>query len=678
MKMKRVFVIILILLTIIINTGHLHASNKIFQIKNGRFDLTELDFTKGESVKLDGRWQFFWNQLIEPNGFSKSFADEKGIFFPVPGYWDKNSTNTQKFNTKGYATYRLVIETNSKDTLLALRIPRILSAYKLWVNGKLMTSCGKVARDSANSVGQSKPSYIVFYNDRDNIEIVLQVSNFVENRGGIIGTFLLGDSTTILKGRDKQIMTDMFIFGYIFIMACYHLILFIFRRKEISSLFLGLSCIFTGIRAITSGEHVLLQLFYINESTFFRLVYINAALGATAFLTFFYTLYLHEFSRKLLKVFYIFNLGSILFIAIVGANTPANLILFIECVWIFEGLYAIYAIISALVHRRQGAFIILSGTIIFILTLINDILRTELIVNTPALSPMGLSVFILAQSIVLAIRFSRVFNNVEELSEKIVSQEILIENERLTSLSQLIGGIAHNIKTPLMSSSGGILIIKKNVDEMVQLIKAKGEYDKYKRSTEEIYLWIDRIRQYLKYMGDIISAVKGQTVKAISNSDLSYKLNDLVTKVDLLMNYELKKNNCILEKRLLYNENLVLKGDVNSLVQVFNNLITNAIESYDGNGGIIVLEIVIENNSVVFSVSDNGKGIPLDIQKKLFKKMTTTKGSNGTGLGLYISYSIIKAKFNGNMSFVSKVGEGTRFVVSIPIRGVNGDSEKSK
>lgn len=667
--MKKFFLNTLVLLTIIIiNTGQLYASNTEYQVENGKLDLTETALSTGKSIKLDGHWQFFWNQLLEPGDFDDDSAGENGIFFQVPGYWNKSSNNASKFNTKGYATYRLVIDTKSKDTLLALRIPRILSAYKLWVNGKLLTSCGKVAKNPIDSIGQSKPSYIVFYNDVDSIEIVLQVTNFVENRGGIIGSFVLGNSTKVLNDRDKQIMMDMFVFGYVFIMACYNLILFIFRRKEISSLLLGLSCMFTGFRALTSGEYLLLQLFYINEETLFKLIYINAALGATAFLTFFYTLYRHEFSTKILKVFIIFNFCCIILVFLAGASTPANLMLYILCFWIFEGLYTVYTIVSALIHKRHGSIIILSGTVIFIGTLVNDILRTELVVNTPALSPIGLSIFILAQAIVLSFRFSMVFSSIEELSEKITAQEILIENERLKSLSQLIGGIAHNIKTPLMSSSGGIQIIKKNVDEMVQLLNSKGEYNDHQKFTEEIYLWVDRIKQYVKYMSDIISAVKGQTVIAISNSDQSFSLNDLVKKVDLLMSYELKKNNCKLEKRLLYNENLVLKGDVNSLVQVFNNLISNAIESYDNDSGIIEFEISKQDNFIVFSVSDKGKGMPVNIQNKLFKKMITTKGSNGTGLGLYISYSIIKAKFNGNMSFVSKEGEGTKFIVTIPVK----------
>lgn len=70
----------------------------------------------------------------------------------------------------------------------------------------------------------------------------------------------------------------------------------------------------------------------------------------------------------------------------------------------------------------------------------------------------------------------------------------------------------------------------------------------------------------------------------------------------------------------------------------------------------------------MIAVRDHGSGIPEDVQKKLFNEMITTKGHKGTGLGLFMSYSTIKGHFNGNLSFKSKVGEGTTFYIELPIK----------
>lgn len=108
-----------------------------------------------------------------------------------------------------------------------------------------------------------------------------------------------------------------------------------------------------------------------------------------------------------------------------------------------------------------------------------------------------------------------------------------------------------------------------------------------------------------------------------------------------------------------------IKGDVNSLIQVLNNIISNSIE-VSKEGEKIILGAFIENDNVVFYVRNYGEEIPMDIQNKLFNKMVTTKGKNGTGLGLYISKSIIKGRFNGELYFETSKKE-TTFFVKIPL-----------
>ena len=74
----------------------------------------------------------------------------------------------------------------------------------------------------------------------------------------------------------------------------------------------------------------------------------------------------------------------------------------------------------------------------------------------------------------------------------------------------------------------------------------------------------------------------------------------------------------------------------------------------------------IEKNDILIKVKDYGPGIPENIREKLFKEMITTKGKEGTGLGIFMSYSMIKAKFNGDMRFETS-NKGTEFIINIPI-----------
>jgi signal transduction histidine kinase len=169
-------------------------------------------------------------------------------------------------------------------------------------------------------------------------------------------------------------------------------------------------------------------------------------------------------------------------------------------------------------------------------------------------------------------------------------------------------------------------------------------------------------------MSDVITAVKGQTVTLADDQDISFTIEELFKRVDILMKHELKNSVVYLNISTKLDDNTVIKGNINSLVQVINNMIDNSIHSYNGKTGqSIDLTAVKDDNNIIISVKDYGAGMPAKVKNKLFKEMITTKGKNGTGLGLYMSYSTIKAHFNGNITVESEVGKGTTFNIILPI-----------
>lgn len=249
------------------------------------------------------------------------------------------------------------------------------------------------------------------------------------------------------------------------------------------------------------------------------------------------------------------------------------------------------------------------------------------------------------------------------------NQEILIEKERLASLGQMIGGIAHNLKTPIMSISGAAEGISDLVNEYRQ---SAGDPDVTVNDHYEIANdmdeWIKKIRTHLSYMSDIITAVKGQAVAFSDNMFNGFTVQELVKHVDILMKHELKNALINLNTRINLDENTSVNGNINSLVQVINNIISNAIQAYNGEPNKeINFTLSNGNHTLVISIQDFAGGLPDKVCDKLFKEMVTTKGKNGTGLGLFMSYSNIKAHFNGNMRYETKKGAGTTFFIEIPL-----------
>lgn len=252
------------------------------------------------------------------------------------------------------------------------------------------------------------------------------------------------------------------------------------------------------------------------------------------------------------------------------------------------------------------------------------------------------------------------YNNIQKLTKENIeqihsNQDMLVEKERLASLGQLVGGIAHNLKTPIMSISGaaeGLTDLVKEYDSSIgdPEVNEQDHHD----IAHDMSEWIEKIKTHTSYMSDIITAVKGQAVTLNENEEDTFTINELVKRVNILMKHELKNALIDMNVNMNVDDMISLSGNVNSLVQVINNIISNAIQAYNGETNkVIDLNVDKNGNNIVISVEDYGCGMTDEVKDKLFKEMITTKGKNGTGLGMFMSYSTIRGHFNGDITFDS-------------------------
>lgn len=273
---------------------------------------------------------------------------------------------------------------------------------------------------------------------------------------------------------------------------------------------------------------------------------------------------------------------------------------------------------------------------------------------------------VLIGSLVLFKDITQHVNDMEKIQN---NQETLMEKERLASLGQLIGGIAHNLKTPIMSISGaaeGLNDLIKEYDSSIDdpEVNSNDHHD----IAKDMETWVSKIKTHTEYMSDVITAVKGQAVTLNNEEAMTFTVEELLKRVNILMRHELKNAIIYLNISMKTDETTVIHGDVNSLVQVINNMISNSIQAYNGKPEQNI-DLIVEKseNNLIISIKDYGSGMPKNVKDKLFKEMITTKGKNGTGLGLYMSYSTIRAHFNGNITVDSEEGQGTTFHITLPL-----------
>ncbi|MBR2289311.1 MAG: HAMP domain-containing histidine kinase [Clostridia bacterium] len=246
---------------------------------------------------------------------------------------------------------------------------------------------------------------------------------------------------------------------------------------------------------------------------------------------------------------------------------------------------------------------------------------------------------------------------------------MLVEKERLASLGQMISGVTHNLKTPIFSIAGATEGMADLINEYRTSIDDPSvTIEDHREIAKDMEDWNNKIKDYTTYMSDIITAIRGQAASFTEDTYETFSVDELMKRVNILMKHELQQ--ALVTLNISYNltREINLRGNINSLIQVLNNLISNAIQSYNGEPNQTV-ELNLENteSKLIITIQDHGMGISDEVKEKLFKEIITSKGKEGTGLGLFISYSNIKTQFNGDLKFESELGKGTTFEITLPI-----------
>ena len=256
---------------------------------------------------------------------------------------------------------------------------------------------------------------------------------------------------------------------------------------------------------------------------------------------------------------------------------------------------------------------------------------------------------------VLETKFSEMVNrlgkNYKELKE---AQKALVQAERLASLGTLSAGVAHEINNPISgikNCSNRIIKNPQNTEQNLKYITL------IKEATDKIEKVVHHLLKFSRKQDIVLSKLDLNTVieSALSLTSHKLKANQITTKTDC-------KKNCF------------VNGSTNHLEQVLVNLIINGLdsimerkESESSHKGEIKISVQAISDKVYIHVIDNGLGIPTEIQNKIFDPFFTSKEvGKGTGLGLSVSFTLIK-KHNGKIQFSSKPGQGTEFVIELPL-----------
>jgi len=285
---------------------------------------------------------------------------------------------------------------------------------------------------------------------------------------------------------------------------------------------------------------------------------------------------------------------------------------------------------------------------------------------------------VLAGSIYYRFRGKKKANEVLEktLAELKSTQSQLIQSEKMASLGELTAGIAHEIQNPLNFVNNFSEVSNELIDEMNDELN-KGDIEEAKSISAGIKLNLEKINHHGKRADAI---VKGMLQHSQSSSGVkeSVDINALTDEYLRLAYHGLraKDNSFNATMKTDFDDSI---GSINIIPQdigrVILNLITNAFyvvnekskQNISGYEPTVEISTKKDGNKVLISVKDNGNGIPDSIKDKIFQPFFTTKPTGqGTGLGLSLSYDIVKAH-GGELKLETKEGEGSEFIIDLPV-----------
>ncbi|MBC1240336.1 ATP-binding protein [Nostoc sp. 2RC] len=282
------------------------------------------------------------------------------------------------------------------------------------------------------------------------------------------------------------------------------------------------------------------------------------------------------------------------------------------------------------------------------------------------------------------------------LQELQSTQAQLIQTEKMSSLGQLVAGVAHEINNPVNFISGNITYVGEYTQQLLQLVQLyQEEFPNHKQKIQQKIDDID-LEFIIQDLPKILSSMKmgSQRIEQIVLSLRTFSHLDEADMKEVDIHEGIESTLLILQNRFKakpehpkieiikeYGKLPLVECYAGQLNQVFMNVINNAIDALDmwnaqrsqqeiqdNPSQIIISTRIIDNNRVVVKIADNGPGMTQEVQQKLFDPFFTTKPvGQGTGLGLSISYQIIVQKHSGVLQCESQLGKGTEFWIEIPL-----------
>lgn len=628
---------------------------------------------------LNGEWYFFANEFISIGQLSENVLASSDRL-TVPGNWNDLAAYSENRPGEGYGTYvvKLIADRGSH---IGIRMPNISTEYKVFVDDELLLEHGELSKESGGNPPVNTTHLVYFMPKREVSYLIIQVSNYTYNKGGITRSIIIGELNKAIQYRSNALLQDIFVSAGVLLYVVYHLILYILGRRDKVVLWLILFSLSIIVLIIhlpineTLRTYLFPGQFALSPNRTAKLIASFLVLSFSKPVFLLYPKETPKWAGKMLLVVTV--LLGVHVLILPDYELSYTLPIIIGALG-FSSILVLTCLIKAIHHKRDGAVVELVGTVFLIATALFDFLTNRQFIQDIGISfiPIGLLAFLVITAYVVTTKYTNAFSELKISNEALKRKQMqVIQQGQLASVGHLASGMAHEINNPLGYVKSNSAMLKECFDDLVEKYMSQHQFES-ESDKDEIKELNSEVDEIYSDIDDGILRIQG-----IINDLRSYSRVDETTDFMLMnVNEIIRLSSRLFEFNL--NKNIKLEFDLKEIPpihvydkeigQVILNFMLNASESVTKKygsleGGLIEIHTYFDNGFIYIDIYDNGIGIESDKLGTVFQPFYTTKNiGEGLGLGLSVSNEIIQ-KHGGSIEVTSKLDAETIFTIILPV-----------
>ena len=500
---KKFFLSAVLAAFIFLGTGFAAYAETAPTVQGGVIDLRNWNFDTKGKVMLNGNYGFFWNEFLE------NWKDPSA-YIPVPASWaNKKAMQGKTYPIDGYATYavRLLLPKNAPS--LSISLQNRFPSLTVFANG--------VKLEGYNASGRGftdvQPSCFALPQGETQVDLLIRMKSVNHTKQGLYQPVILNKTALLEWSIFRNKIVEAMILSFALALGLYHLILFIFRPKEISILYFAILVLLVIIRILSTGTMLGCDLFGFSWMASLRMEYFSFATVSIPVILYFYELY-KKYMHKAIVIIWVSEGLLYGILTLVTKGTFFGLFLTAhQIICLVEAGYLLYLVIRLIYKKEKEALFIAAGFVVLMITSVIDILTVMEIIRAPDTIPFGFLCFLLIQ----AASFARVFNFEKQKSD-------FMRDKVIDSSDQLNMFIAE-IKKVIEDLTNEDTVLTSNM-----------------RSAQSYF---DKISSYIQL---VLEEIASQKTSLIDSDNNTHHLNTFLDSLDTQITQQSEKSKDAMDK----------------------------------------------------------------------------------------------------------------------------------